>query len=122
MNFLRTMAKQTKYGNEPIVRDGVRYDSKAELTYKGRLDMRQRAGEITGYDYHVPVPLLAPGGELIGYYEIDFKVYFPDGREEWHDVKAKGQQTALFTWKKKHVKAQYGVDIVRIDSKTFQPF
>jgi len=114
-------AKRPKYGNTPVERDGIRYDSKAEHDYRGKLDLLVRANEITGYDYHVQIPLIASTGELVGHYEVDYLVYMPDGSQQYHDVKAPGTVTDLFRWKARHVKAQYGVDVILIDSKTLRP-
>ena len=112
---------KSKYGNKPIVRDGVRYDSGAEYAYKGVLDLQVKAGQITGYDYHVKLPLIAQGGKLVGYYEVDYLVYCPDGSQQYHDVKSSGTDTYIFNWKARHVAAQYGVEVVFIDSKTLRP-
>lgn len=116
-----TAAKRSKYGNQRIERDGIWYDSLAEYNYRGKLDMQVRAGEITGYDYHAQIPLLTSDGKLVGYYEVDYLVHMPDGSQQYHDVKAPGTVTDLFKWKARHVKAQYGVDVVLIDSKTLRP-
>ncbi len=111
--------KQNKYRNKPITREGVRYDSQAEYRYKGRLDNMVLANEIKGYDYHVKLPLLAEGGKLVGYYEVDFLVYKNDGSQEFHDVK--GKPNDIFPWKAKHVLAQYGNPVILIDPKTLAP-
>ncbi|RYC69649.1 DUF1064 domain-containing protein [Spirosoma sordidisoli] len=114
--------KKTKYGNTHIKREGHTYDSISEHRYKGKLDMQVLAGEIASYDTHVVMPLIAEGGGLVGYYELDYLVYFHDGHQEWHDVKTPvGAKNLLFQWKARHAKAQYGVTIVLIDSKTMQP-
>lgn len=114
-------AKRSKYGNVPVERDGIRYDSLAEYNYRGRLDMLVLAKEVLSYDYHAQIPLLTADGKLVGYYEVDYLVYMPDGSQQYHDVKAPGTVTDLFKWKARHVKAQYGVEVVLIDSKTLRP-
>ncbi len=110
---------RTKYKNEPIVREGIRYDSKAEYEYRGVLDMQVKAGAITGYDFHVMLPLIAFNGEIVGHYEIDYLCHLPDGSQEIRDVK--GAVTSLFAWKARHVKAQYGYEIILINPKTLKP-
>lgn len=116
-----TGKKQDRFGVQHIIRDGIRYDSKAEYEYRGKLDLLAKVGDITGYDYHVQIPLVASTGELVGHYEVDYLVYMPDGSQQYHDVKAPGTITDLFKWKARHVKAQYGVEVVLIDSKTLRP-
>lgn len=111
--------KQPKYKNKRIERDGIGYDSLAEYNYRGVLDLELKVGLITGYDYHVQLPLLTSTGNLVGHYEVDYLVHLPDGGQQYRDVK--GISTPLFAWKARHVKAQYGVDIVLIDSKTLKP-
>jgi hypothetical protein len=112
---------KSKYKNKRISRDGINYDSQAEYAYKGVLDMMVAAGEIKGYDYHVKLPLIAEGGEVIGHYEVDYLVYLNNGSQELHDVKSNGTITPVFRLKAKHVKAQYGHEVILIDSKTLKP-
>ena len=111
--------KPSKYKNKPVIDKGIRYDSKAEYAYKGILDLLVKAKQIKGYDFHIKFPLIAAGGELLGYYEVDYLIYNNDGTQEMHDVK--GVSTPLFNWKAKHIKAQYGSAIILIDPKTLRP-
>jgi hypothetical protein len=53
------------------------------------------------------------GGEVIGKYVADFRYYDMDsGRDVVEDVK--GFKTELYRWKKKHVEAQYGLEITEV--------
>lgn len=120
-NAAKAKKKRGKYNNTPVEKDGVRYDSQAELSYKAILDYRVRLGEITGYDFHIKFPLLAQNGDLVGYYEADYVLHMPDGSQQVHDVKSPATITSLFKWKAKHFKAQYGTEIITINSVTFKP-
>lgn len=113
-------AKRSRLGVKTQLVDGVRYDSKAEIKYAAKLDVRVRIGEITHYEYHVRIPLNTANGNLVGHYEADFIAYLPDGSREIIDVKG-NFISELFEWKARHVKAQYGEEIILIDSTTLMP-
>ncbi len=59
------------------------YASKWEAEYAHRLAMLHASGAITGWAYETET-LRAKGGTK---YTPDFWVSFPDGREEYHEVK-----------------------------------
>ncbi len=80
-----------KFGNVPSVIDGIRFDSKKEAEYYGKLKMRLRAGELSRIACHVPYPLIV-NGKLITTYEADFVLYFADGRQIVQDVKGKATE------------------------------
>jgi hypothetical protein len=113
-------SKQSRLAVQTLNVDGVTYDSRAELRYENRLKLLVRIEEVVSYWYHVPFPLIAHGGELVGYYEADFVVEYADGRTEVHDVKG-NYESDLFTWKARHFKAQYRFEIILIDSTTLLP-
>ena len=79
---------------------------------------RQHAKEISGLMRQVPFelsvlprdPLMATtvGFQRIGTYVADF-VYLEDGARVVEDVK--GMKTDMYRWKKKHLLAEYGVQI-----------
>ena len=110
------MANKSKYHNEPVTVDGVRYDSKSEFRRWCFLKMLQQAGEISNLRYHVKyelVPIvekdvvvhLKTKDKVVTktiqqprYYEADF-VYVVNktGEEVVEDFK--GQETELFKFK-----------------------
>lgn len=121
--------KKSKFHNEPITVDGVRYDSKNEYRRHCFLHMLEQAGEISNLRYHVNYELIPAVTEEVvehlktkdkivtkkiqsaRYYEADF-VYVVNktGQEVVEDFK--GQETDLFKFKaalffytyKKHIK------------------
>ena len=61
-----TMAKQwypkkSKFHNEPVTVDGVRYDSKNEMRRFNFLKLMEKAGEISNLRYHVKYTLFPKG-------------------------------------------------------------
>lgn len=101
--------------------DGILFASKREAKRYAELKLLERAGEIhrLGLQPGFPLAVHRPGHVLptkIGEYRGDF-VYCECRRGatcEWtrqvvEDVK--GFQTPLYKWKKRHVEAQYGIEI-----------
>jgi len=84
--------KKSKYHACRTEIDGIKFDSKREAQYYAELKLRQRAGEITGFALQ-PEFVLQEGYVRNGknvrpiIYRADFKVLYPDGREEIVDVK-----------------------------------
>lgn len=99
--------KPSKYKNVKTVVDGSVFDSKAEARRWTVLKAMQAAGQITDLRRQVPFPLVA-NGLVIGKYEADY-TYNSDGVFIVEDCK--GVKTAMFRWKAKHFKAQYGFEI-----------
>ena len=65
--------KKSKFHNEPVTVDGVRYDSRNEARRHAFLKLMERAGEITNLRYHVPFTLIPKGSVEI--------IRMPDGKE-----------------------------------------
>lgn len=106
------IATTRKYGNEPQVVDGHLFDSKLEAKRYGELKLLQMVGQIHDLKVHEVFDLHA-NGERLGYYEADFS-YLEDGQRVIEDCK--GVLTPLYRWKKKHLKAEYGINISEIKS------
>lgn len=96
--------KRSKYGAQPTVVDGIRFDSKAEATYYQRLKLRVQSGEVRYFLRQVAFHL--PGGIR---YVVDFMEVHADGSVHFVDVK--GIETPMFRTKKKQVEALYPVTI-----------
>lgn len=112
----RPREKRNKYGAKRTVVDGIRFDSKAEASRYLDLKSLQRAGLISELDRQVPYVLQAgDNGEIVGVYKADF-TYFDHREKRMRVEDVKGKDTALSAWKRKHVQAQYGiqVEIVRV--------
>ena len=108
--------KAAKYGNVKTVIDGIKFDSRKEATFYGKLKLMKRAGEILDFEmqpeFEYYVSFVA-NDRKFGYirkYIADFKVIFPDGRTEIWDVK--GVKTAIYKQKKKIIEKLYGIEII----------
>lgn len=130
------MASIRKRGNKfkaiTVKEDGHTFDSKTEhLRY---LQLRQELadGLIRNLEHHVRY-YLHVNGERLGYYEADFvynrliRINDSSGApwtEYWDVFKTvedvKSPYTAkfpMYRWKKKHMKAEYGIDIQEVYPK-----
>lgn len=107
--------KPRKYRNKPCEADGEKFASKLELERFEQLKLMEAAGEIRSLRAQVPFPLTV-GDELIGAYVAD-AVYevVATGRRVVED--SKGYKTALYRWKAKHFRAQFGFDITIYNGK-----
>lgn len=110
--------KRSKYRAVPTVAHGIAFDSKAEAARYGQLLLLAKAGKIENLRVHPRYELIAASTtrtvagaikplRTVGFYEADFSYYDTERRVE--DVK--GFDTPLSKWKRKHVKAQYGIDV-----------
>jgi hypothetical protein len=114
--------RRHKYGAIATVADGVRFASKAEARRYQELKMLERAGAIVQLELQPEFPLYA-ACELpivperdplkLGIYRGDFQyVDARNGEVILEDVK--GHPTPLYKWKRKHVLAQYGIQITEV--------
>lgn len=112
--------RRSKYGATPTMVDGIRFHSAKEAHRYGELRLLLRAGTIFRLELQPVYRLCAwrPAfkGEpiLIGHYVADFRYcYRADCVCAWGCVieDVKGMKTPLYTWKKKHVEAQYNITI-----------
>jgi hypothetical protein len=105
--------KANKYSvSDPSQRTygGRLYASKAEMAKAQELDMLVNAGIVERWDAQVRYPLHAPNKKRVGFYVLDFRVHYTDGRIEHIDVK--GAETAMFRWKRKHWEAETGLKLI----------
>ena len=114
----------SKYRAVPTVVDNIRFASKKEALRYCDLKVLVKAGEIWDLELQPKFPLIVPSttGTLtgaakalagtfdgrIGEYRGDFAYHDRSGRVV-EDVK--GMDTPLSKWKRRHVKAQYGIDV-----------
>lgn len=128
---------KSKYHNEPVTVDGVRYDSKNEMRRFNFLKLMEMSGEISNLRYHVKYTLFPKGTveirrlpdgtemELKRYdrehwYEADFVYVTKDGKEIVEDFK--GFETDTFKEKRDILKKLYGIEITivkQINQVTF---
>lgn len=111
--------RRHKYGAQPTTIDGVRFASKAEARRYCDLKMLEKAGEISELEIQPRYELLAwpARGDrtraMVGHYVADFRYrQGPRGILVVEDVK--GVRTALYRWKKRHMLAQYGIQITEV--------
>lgn len=118
---------KSKYHNEPVIIDGIRYDSKNEALRHNFLKLMEQAGEISNLRYHVNYELIPAIKEEViehlktkdkvvtktvqsaRYYEADFVYINKNGEEVVEDFK--GQETDLFIFKAALFRYKYGKPI-----------
>lgn len=93
-----------KYGAIPVLRKGIRYDSKLEAKCAAWLDILVKSGEVVFYLRQIPFDL--PGRVK---YRCDFQVFWKKGEVSFID--AKGIETKDFIIKKKMVEDIFPVTI-----------
>lgn len=107
--------KKHKYGAKPTEVDGIKFPSTKQAKRYSELKLMEKAGEITGLkiegDEECKFSLNAPSGERIGFYVADF-VYLNKGSQCRTVEDSKGVRTSLYKWKSKHMRAQYGIEIL----------
>ena len=108
--LLAQKPKKRKYRNEPVVLDGIRFDSKRERDYYIELKQRDKLGEVGGVQLQVPFPILGPAGELICTYVADF-VFFDHVADRFRVIDVKGVETRDFKLKKKLMKVMKRIDV-----------
>lgn len=106
-----------KYGAKRTQVGDIWFASKAEAARYSELLLLKKAGEITDLETQVPF-WLHVNNLPIGKYVADFTyAHKATGEKIVEDVKGgswKGSRTALYKWKKRHMLAEYDIDIVEI--------
>lgn len=105
---------RSKYRNQPIEIDGIRFASKAEGRRYGELKLLVRAGEITGLALQ-PSYKLAVNGHPVCVYRGDFSYLDKTGMPVTEDVK--GVATPEFKLKSKLFRALMGREIQIVRAK-----
>jgi len=108
----RASCTASKYRAEPVIVDGMRFDSTGEAARWGDLQHLLASGAIANLRRQVPYDLHTPSGAVVGRLVLDF-TYREEGAEIFEDYK--GFQTALWKWKKRHFNLEYGP--IRITGK-----
>lgn len=101
-----------KYRNQPVIVDGIKFDSKAEANRYAVLKLRERAGEISRLELQ-PEYKINVNGAFICKYRADFR-YFEHNASKQIVEDVKGVKTAVYKLKKKLVEAIYHVQIVEV--------
>jgi hypothetical protein len=128
------VGRRSKYGAVKTLVDGVKFDSGREARRYQELKLLQKAGHIRNlelqpvFTLHAPTmdddePLPKPSERLGCYrgdfrYELSYTVSREGGPpvEHWRVVveDVKGFKTPLYRWKKRHVEAQYGIEVAEV--------
>lgn len=101
--------RKNKFNARRVTVDGRTYDSNAEALFGEQLRIRERAGEVAEIERQRKYEL-AVHGVRIGEYRADF-VFWDFVKCRYRIIDVKGFDTPLSRWKRKHVKAQYGVEV-----------
>ncbi len=100
-----------KYRNEPVVINGVRFDSKKEHRRFCDLKMLELAGKIHDLQVH-PQYVFEHNGVRIGSFKPDFR-YIVDGQIVIEDVKSPSTRSETsYRLRKKMLKAFFDLDVV----------
>lgn len=106
--------KKSKYGNIRCEADGFSFDSLKERDHYYWLKVLEDKGEITDLELQ-PVFKLTVQGVVIGKYIGDFRYKDKEGEVVLVDVKGReATKTPLYRRNKKHIKAQFGIDIQEV--------
>lgn len=102
---------KSKYGNQRVEVDGMKFDSKHEAAVYQQLLMRVKAGELRAVIRQVKFDL--PGGIA---YIADFVAIRPDFFIDGvYDAKsAATKQNRVYINKKKQMQALYGIEILEV--------
>jgi hypothetical protein len=103
---------RAKYGSSFIEVDGIKFRSKREAAVWQRRVLTERAGAMRNLRRQVSFVLHAAGGNVVGRYVADH-VYEEPAGDGWREVveDVKGFPTPLYDWKRRHMKAEYGIVI-----------
>ncbi len=94
--------RRNKYNNKKQTYNGRSYDSILECKHAQELDWLLKSGEVIKWEPQHKISLDINGVHIANYF-IDFKVWFKDGRIEFHEVK--GMETEVWKMKWKITKA-----------------
>ena len=104
--------KPRKYRSEPVVIDGIAFDSKLEGRRYAELKLMLEAGLIADLEVHPPAYRLEVNGVLITKYTPDFRyVDVKTGRTVVEDTKSSATKTRAYVMRRKLVKAILGIEI-----------
>lgn len=105
------VAKPHKYSAKEAWLDGERFPSIKERDRYAALLLEQKAGLISGLERQPVFALMALGGGIVGTYKGDFR-YLKKGDTVPTVEDSKGFKTPIYRRNKRHMKAQYGIDIL----------
>lgn len=105
-------AKRSKYRNEPVTVDNVRFHSKREAKRYSELKLLEKAGQIFDLELQ-PKFVFVVNGVKLGTYTADF--CYVDTVSGWAVVEdVKGVRTQQYRLRKKLLKALHGIEVVEM--------
>lgn len=107
----KLMRRPPKYGAKRVSVDGYKFDSVGESERYAELVLLQKSGEIRDLQVHPTFPIEV-NGQRICIYESDFS--YVDKAGKLHVEDFKGKATALYSIKKKLLKACHAIEIEEI--------
>jgi hypothetical protein len=100
-----------KFGNVWTEVDGIKFQSKAEANYYGKLKILLRAGKIKDFKRQV-VYRIVVNSVFICSYRCDFLIFYNNGTHSIIDVKGEATENLyVFQIKKKLLFACYGITL-----------
>jgi hypothetical protein len=106
--------KVSKYHNHETLYQGIQFDSRREASRYQELLWMQRAGLICKIELQPRYDLVV-NAQKLGFYRADFRYEMvSSGQVITEDVKSVATKTAVYSLKKKLVKALYGVEVVEV--------
>lgn len=111
-NSCKYLTKTTsKYHNQKVVVDGIKFDSKKEAKRYQELRLLRRTGEINNLRLQAPYVLIDKSkyGRAIKYI-ADF-VYYDNGLKKEIVEDTKGYRTDVYKLKKRLMAERYGIEI-----------
>ena len=103
-NTFNRQFRSNKYGAEKVVWKGEIYDSIKERNYALWLESERQAGRILWWRRQEPIQITV-NDQKICKLIVDFLVGFPDGHQEYHEIKSRATKTDVFRLKYKLLRA-----------------
>lgn len=102
---------QNKYRNKITIVDDIKFSSKKEANYYGKLKLLLKSGDVISFErqvkYHFEL-----NGVKIGYYVADFVINWKTTGIRVVDVK--GMRLPIYNLKKKMMKAFHNIDVIEV--------
>lgn len=106
----QTPEKPRKYRNEPVVIDGIRFDSKKEARRWAELQQLQRAGAIFNLQRQCLIPLIVNGVTVARY--VADAMYIESGAVVVEDTKSPiTRRHPVYRLKRRLLQATHGITI-----------
>lgn len=111
-NSTKTTYKQSKYHNEKVIFDGIKFDSKKEFNRYMELKLLEKAGKISYLELQKPFVLIDKskyGRQIV--YKADF-VYYDNELNKLIVEDVKGVKTDVYKLKKRLIAEKYDIEII----------